>query len=92
MRGFACISIIIGLWVWSWAGTGGELEVLDGDSWLVSAFSLASSISVEPFHGIPRAAPAADSDGHTVGEVLFVLVHIVSIIACACRGAHCLGI
>ena len=57
--------------------SSGDLKVLNRDSRIGSAVSFASSIGVEPCHGIPALAPAADCDSHSIGEVVLVIIHVV---------------
>lgn len=81
--GCALISKVIIGW---WCLTPIELQVPVNYSWIVVAFSLAASVTVEPLHVAVVLAPVADGHGHTTGAKR--VLHVRKIVSATIIGVH----
>lgn len=77
--------------IWSWCGsTSFDFNVFDNDLWLILAFSMAASVFIKPFHGVPISTPAAYSNGHTIFEIILVLISVATISTVTFASTHLL--
>ena len=93
VSGAALVAVVIiarrwwSRWCWAWTRTTSlDLNVGDGESWRVVAFTTATGVRVQPAHGTIVTSPAADGDGHSSLKVAPHLWVVASTLAVHLEG------